>query len=144
MFPTSRQHYAPRSIQTPPGPSQTRPRSHFSRPSGRHVLKGNRDEEKPRRDLLCRMSQVRGLPNPSARPFSSSFTCMLDLRSSATSKSLVNRVRCVPPNSSPSASLDPPHKAERLRFFMSERSVLSSFSGSVSTIMNLPLPLPSR
>ena len=52
--------------------------------------------------------------------------CLLDLRSSATSKSLVNPVRYVPPNGSPCAFLDPLHKAAWLRFFMSERSVLSS------------------
>ena len=56
------------------------------------------------------------------------FSRPVDLKSSATSKYLVNPVRCVPPNQSLpfEPSFDPPCEAERLCFFVSERSVVSS------------------
>jgi hypothetical protein len=104
MNPSSHLHYAPRSFQTSFRPSQNKPRSYCCRSTGWHVFQGNRDEEEPWRDLLCRMSEVRFDPATPTLSFAclfSSFLYPLDLRSSATSKYLVNLVRYVPHNEFP-------------------------------------------
>jgi hypothetical protein len=125
MNPSSRQHHAPRYFQTSFRPSQAKPRSYCCHSSRWHVFQGNRVEEEPWRDLLCGMSEVRDRA-PFTQLLFSFFSFPLDLRSSATSKYLVNLVRYVPPIEFPLNLPLTLHIAERLCFFVSKRSVFSS------------------
>ena len=126
MNPSSRQHHAPRSLQTSLRPSQTEPRSYCCHSTRWHVLQGNRDEKEPWRDLLCGMSEVRDRTSPSLTPLLILFS-PARLKIKCDKQIPCQSCQVCPTQSLPfEPSFDPPCKAERLCFFVSERSVVSS------------------